>query len=104
MQVAPLPPPDPFVNFMQSLPPGVVVLIVGGMLTMTAFVLTPLVRAIGRRIEGGGGQAQRQELEELRQRVLELESGQHRLAELEERLDFSERVLAGQRNGLESER
>jgi len=37
-------------------------------------------------------------LEELERRVGELEAGQRRVAELEERLDFAERLLAQQRD------
>ena len=37
-------------------------------------------------------------VEELERRVDELEAGQRRLAELEERLDFAERLLAKQRD------
>jgi len=39
------------------------------------------------------------ELEQLLGRMTELESGQHRLAELEERLDFTERLLVQSREG-----
>lgn len=101
---APFPPGDPFVAFLQGLPPQVVVLIIGGMLAVTGVVLYPLARAIARRIEGGGGRVAREELEVIRQRLAELEEGQVRLAELEERLDFNERVLAGQREGAEGKR
>ena len=64
-----------------------------------ALVLYPLMRAIGRRIEGriAGDPAVLAELEQLRHRVSELETMQHRMAELEERVDFSERLLAQQR-------
>jgi len=95
-------PGDPFVILLQGLPPPVVVLIIGGMLAVTGVVLYPLARAIARRIEGSGGRAAREELEGMRQRLAELEEGQFRIAELEDRLDFQERVLAGQRNIVES--
>lgn len=98
----PLPAGDPLVTFLQGLPPQVVVLIIGGMLAVTGVVLYPLARAIARRIEGGGGRAAREELEVMRQRLAELEEGQLRIAELEDRLDFQERVLAGQRNSVDS--
>ena len=58
-------------------------------------VLWPLARALARRLEGkaGPGEAVLNELEELRTRVRELEGTQSRLMELEERLDFIERIL-----------
>ncbi len=66
-----------------------------------ALVLYPLMRAIGRRIEGriAGDPAALAELEQLRHRVADLEAMQHRMAELEERMDFSERLLSQQREG-----
>ena len=59
----------------------------------------PVGRALARRIDGTAGQAEGislAEAEELRHRVLELEQQQVRLLELEERLDFAERLLANQ--------
>ena len=66
-----------------------------------ALILYPLMRAIGRRIEGriAGDPAVLAELEQLRHRVADLEAMQHRMAELEERMDFSERLLSQQREG-----
>ena len=57
----------------------------------------PIGVAIGKRI--GGAQPARTpdaaELEEIRGRLAELEAQHLRLAELEERVDFAERLLAG---------
>jgi hypothetical protein len=62
-----------------------------------AIVLWPLVRALARRIEGRtAATGFEPELEELRGRLQELEISQSRMAELEERLDFTERLLAQQ--------
>ena len=61
------------------------------------FVFYPLMRAFGRRIEGRHHQldpALQEELEQLRARVAEVDSLHHRVAELEERVDFTERMLA----------
>jgi Tfp pilus assembly protein PilO len=100
------PPPDPtiFVDTGMvppwvTLPPAVTVLISMAFLAATAFVLYPLMRAIGRRIEGRGmgDPSLLAEVEQLRQRVGDLEGMQHRMAELEERVDFSERLLSQQR-------
>ena len=88
----PLPMPPPWV----TLPPAVVVLITLAMVAGLAFVFYPLMRAIARRIEG---RAQldpgiHEELEQLRARVAEVDALHHRVAELEERQDFTERMLA----------
>lgn len=93
--LAPLAPGGEFA-WIASLPPPAIVLLAGGTLAVIAIVLTPLVRALARRIEGGGGRARQEELEALRERVAVLEEGHVRLAELEERIDFSERMLARQ--------
>jgi hypothetical protein len=55
----------------------------------------PLGRAIARAIElGAGGQPQDDgRLAHLEQRVAELEAGQGHLAEVEERVEFAERML-----------
>ena len=60
-----------------------------------AAVLYPLVRAWARRLEG----AHRDEdsatrLDAVEQRLSELDAAQARVAELEERVDFAERILA----------
>ncbi len=60
----------------------------------------PLVTALARRLEGRGGSAAlEQRVEELEARLAELETSSHRVAELEERLDFAERLLAQGRAG-----
>ena len=62
---------------------------------LLAIVLWPLVRALARRLEGrGASTAVEGEIDELRSRLQELELSQSRVAELEERLDFTERLLA----------
>lgn len=60
-----------------------------------ANLMRPVMRAWARRLEASveHGDVVR-ELVELRERVAELESGQGRLQELEERVDFSERLIA----------
>jgi hypothetical protein len=80
----------------ESLPPGIFLLIclavVGGIVT----VFWPLMRAFARRIEGKGrtDPALLEELDHLRARVHDLEALQLRLGEREERVDFTERLLA----------
>lgn len=64
----------------------------------TAAVLYPLARAMARRLEGktrdDGSKAQ---IEELNDRVHDLERQVGRVQELEERLDFAERLLTDAR-------
>ncbi|MDQ2669883.1 MAG: hypothetical protein M3Y31_04565 [Gemmatimonadota bacterium] len=65
---------------------------------ITAILLFPLIRAWARRIEGRGADPElRAEVEELRSRLAEVERHQVQVAELEERLDFAERLLAQHR-------
>jgi hypothetical protein len=99
-QDVPLPPPPPQL-------PGSEVFVSGSLQDMAAVVLLlgvglilaaliwPLIKAIARRIEGGAANAEvRTELEGLRERVRQLEEMQPRMAELEERVDFTERIVA----------
>lgn len=60
--------------------------------------LSPIIRALADRIarRGGGGELEAR-ITDLEQRALttgETEAQPHRLAELEERIDFAERLLA----------
>ena len=59
------------------------------------FILGPIARAIARRLEGRGGDAAlHEELQVLRERVGEVDQLRERMLELEERVDFAERLLA----------
>ena len=83
----------------QTLPPPIFVMVIFAIIAGSVIVLWPLVRAISRRIEGRTEDPElRRELEELRMRVREIEGEQARFAELEERLDFAERLLAQARS------
>jgi hypothetical protein len=74
------------------------VLITLAVMGTAILLLWPLIRAFARRLEGRGASQELQaEVEGLRSRVQQLEEGQGRLAELEERLDFAERVMAQSR-------
>jgi len=79
-----------------TLPPAVTVVISVAFFAACAVVLYPLMRAIGRRIEGrtGADPALAEEVGRLRARVADLEAMQHLVMELEERVDFAERLLA----------
>jgi hypothetical protein len=73
--------------------------VVGGAL-LAWKLLGPLAQALARRMEGraAGDPGTARELAELESRVRELEVQQGRVLELEERLDFTERLLAQQRD------
>jgi hypothetical protein len=94
-----IPTPFPSVPFWVTLPPTTVALIFLGMTVGVVVVLWPVMRAIGRRLEGRTREdpALRREIDELRARLGEVDTLQHRLAELEERIDFTERMLAQHR-------
>ncbi len=71
-----------------------VVLLLGVGLILATLVW-PLIKAIARRIEGGApGAGVQAELEGLRERVRQLEEMQPRMLELEDRVDFTERIVA----------
>jgi Tfp pilus assembly protein PilO len=93
--IAPLPPLPPWT----LMSPAAMVLTALGFFAMVVLVSYPLVRAIARRLEGRAAPdpALAAEVEELRARVAELEQHQGRLHELEERIDFTERLLAQHR-------
>jgi Tfp pilus assembly protein PilO len=92
--------PDPVIlPPWMTLPPQVTVLIALAFFAACTIVLWPLMRAIGRRIEGKtlSDPALREEMEQLRARLSEVDQLQHRVMELEERVDFAERLLAQRR-------
>ena len=106
MLQAPLPTPPP-----PPTPEAVIVSTMGGGPSMLeavaicviavsfAFVaykmLVPLARAFAARIEGRGGNAAlEQRVNELQSQLADADMLQNRVAELEERLDFAERLLS----------
>jgi Tfp pilus assembly protein PilO len=93
----PTPPPfDPNLIFLNDGGPPLVLMIVIAALTATVIILWPIMRAFGRRLEGKGtgDPVLKAEVEQLQLRVSEMDSLHHRMAELEERVDFAERLLA----------
>jgi hypothetical protein len=63
------------------------------------FVLRPFFRAIANRIEGKAvPQNVRAEIDQLREQVGEVEGLRQRMHELEDRLEFTERLLAQRRD------
>ena len=65
--------------------------VIGG--TAVVILRGPIGRAVARRIDEGGAGGSAEEFDQLHARIDELEAGQSRMAELEERLDFAERLL-----------
>jgi hypothetical protein len=66
------------------------------MLTAIIIILWPLMRAFARRLEGKGNvdSVLREEVDQLHTRLADMDALHGRVLELEERLDFTERVLA----------
>jgi Tfp pilus assembly protein PilO len=106
-QVAPVPPLPPVMEFPTpppwvTMPPQFVLIAFLALFAVSGLVLWPLVRALARRLEGrprGADPELRAELDEMRARLAEVEGGQQRLAEVEERLDFAERLLTQRKDG-----
>jgi flagellar biosynthesis/type III secretory pathway M-ring protein FliF/YscJ len=91
-QTPEVPPLPPLPQFTPGPPVEAIVAVV--LILVAGVVLWPLVRAWARRLERGADDpALREELDHLRTRVAEFEALQQRVMELEERVDFSERLL-----------
>ena len=72
---------------------------------LVAVILWPLIRAWARRIEQSGVAAETEaELEALRERVGVLEEMQPRMVDLEDRMEFAERVLVRGQESAEPDR
>jgi len=74
------------------------VIIVIAILSTALLIMWPVMRALARLLEGGASKDLLLEVDGLRGRIQQLEDGHARLAELEERLDFAERMLAQSRD------
>jgi len=97
--IAPLPPLPPIAPW-ALMDPHSLVLVSLGFFAAVVLISYPLIRGLARRLEGkraGPDPALLAEMEELRARVAELEQREGVLHELEERMDFTERLLAQQR-------
>jgi uncharacterized protein involved in exopolysaccharide biosynthesis len=92
----PTPPFDPNLIFMNDGGPPTIVFIVVAALTAATIILWPIMRAFGRRLEGkgNGDQALRAEVDQLHARLSDVDALHARVLELEERIDFAERLLA----------
>jgi Tfp pilus assembly protein PilO len=98
--VPPIPPIgpqfDPNLIFMNDgISPVFVFIPVVALIAIT-IILWPIMRAFARRLERKGNvdSALRAEVEQLHTRLAEMDLLQSRLLELEERVDFTERLLA----------
>jgi len=91
----PAPPFDPNMFWANGGAPMVVMIVFLTMVAATV-ILWPVMRALARRLEGKGpgDAALRVEVEQLQQRLGEVDHLHQRVAELEERIDFAERMLA----------
>lgn len=97
---APPLPPEVFIPPEAGMDPVMVTVVLIVFAVVGGIVLWPLMRALARRIEGRGGDVElHHEVDELRVRVQELELQQQRLAEVEDRLEFAERLLAQRSEG-----
>jgi Tfp pilus assembly protein PilO len=88
---------DPNMFLMNADAPALVMITL--LVIAVTIVLWPLARALARRLEGRGAvdAALRAEMEQLHHRLGEVDAMQVRLAEMEERVDFAERLLAQSR-------
>jgi hypothetical protein len=103
---APLPPPTVIVGGEDSMSAPVFIIALLAMLATAIIIFLPLMKAWARRIENRGLDAGevRAELEDLRIRMQELEGERARFVELEERIDFAERLLTQGRERQEEGR
>jgi Tfp pilus assembly protein PilO len=84
---------------------GIAIAVIAIAVTIAAVkIFGPLFAAWARRLEGRGGESLRGEIEQLRQDVAELDGMRARVAELEERVDFAERLLVNPRAEVPSQR
>ena len=91
--VPPTPPFDPNLVLMNRVDSGLVAIVVFSLIALTV-IMWPVVRALARRLEGKGADpALREEVERLQHRLEEMDALHARMAELEERVDFTERML-----------
>jgi hypothetical protein len=91
-------PPDTYLHLPSPWKDAAALVVMFAILCTAGMLLWPLVKALARRLEGGGRNAELQgELDGLRDRLQQLEQSQARMGELEERLDFAERLLAQSR-------
>lgn len=99
--VPPAPPPIPNIPVdpnlvLRHMDSPAIVMVVLLITVAVTIVCWPIVRAIARRLEGKTTMTPslQGELDQMHHRLAEVDALQQRVAELEERLDFAERLLA----------
>lgn len=98
-EIPPTPPFPPILQYPPEVIPDWVPFVAALGIIMSGIILWPLVRAIARRIDGKSRDTElRSEIDALHQRVADLEQVEGRLGELENRLEFSERLLTQHRD------
>ena len=97
----PIPPDVPnipldFNMLLASMDSPAIVMIVLAIMTAFTIVLWPIARALARRLEGRSAidPVLRGEMEQMQHRLGDVDALQMRVTELEDRLDFAERLLA----------
>ncbi len=107
VQAPPAPPPFGVEPPWMMLDPGQLMFIIVVAIVAATLVLWPIMRALGRRLEGRGSADElaelRAEVEGLRAQLADVTGGFGRVADLEERVDFAERLLAQQREPVRLE-
>ena len=93
----PVPPPGGFdASSVENIMIGLTIMTV---VTAVFFLVKPLVLALARRLEGRAADpALHGEVDQLRDQLADLEPLRGRVQELEERLEFAERLLAQRRD------
>lgn len=97
----PLPPagPDPNLMVAPISEAIMMILLVIGFMVVALKVLGPMARAMARRMEGKVGDPElRGDVEQLREQLGEMDGLRSRVQELEERVEFTERLLAQKRD------
>jgi hypothetical protein len=99
LQAIPPVPPSPPLDLnplLMNTDPAAVVMILLAVIAACTIVLWPLARALARRLEGRRppDPAIQGDLDHLHERLAEVDSLQQRVSELEERIEFAERLLA----------
>jgi hypothetical protein len=86
-----------------SVGPMVVISVISISVAAILILRGPIGRALGKRLEGNSAPDSDlvQRVEELETRLLVAEQVEGRLAEVEERLDFAERLLAGEKKAAQ---
>jgi flagellar biosynthesis/type III secretory pathway M-ring protein FliF/YscJ len=95
----PAPPFDPNYYRLESQEQFLIGLAIVVITVAAAFILRPVFAALARRIEGKQADASlRGDVEQLRERLADIDPIRMRVLELEERLEFTERLLAERRD------